>query len=140
MSHEIKTIKGPRKVIEQWLTDLRSGKYKQAKGQLKRTLPDGSSGYCCLGVLIETNTPDYCLLDDGVLPSGWWLDSQHLQFSNLTNQHIGLECKGDSTVPTVWYDERWVSVADLNDGERIAKSLSFSEIADLIENHVEYTD
>jgi hypothetical protein len=33
-----------------WLEALRSGKYKQGVGQLRRTKLNGSFEYCCLGV------------------------------------------------------------------------------------------
>lgn len=34
-----------------WVKALRSGKYKQIDGWLKKYLEDGSTGFCCLGVL-----------------------------------------------------------------------------------------
>lgn len=36
------------KIKQEWITALRSGKYKQTRGSLK-----DSEGYCCLGVLCE---------------------------------------------------------------------------------------
>jgi hypothetical protein len=39
--------------FEQWIKALRSGDYKQTRGTLKGELPDGGTGYCCLGVLAE---------------------------------------------------------------------------------------
>lgn len=52
----------------QWLAALRSGEYQQTRGTLKVTRTDGTSGYCCQGVLAEL---------DGVLSSdgqGWLVD------------------------------------------------------------------
>jgi len=43
-----KTIRMPKKLLAKWLKALRSGEYKQAKGQLYR--PE-TCGFCCLGVL-----------------------------------------------------------------------------------------
>lgn len=41
-------------LVRDWVADLRSGEYKQAKGVLCRLNPDGSVyGHCCLGVLQE---------------------------------------------------------------------------------------
>lgn len=37
---------------EKWITALRSGKYKQGKGQLRDNI-DGEYHYCCLGILCE---------------------------------------------------------------------------------------
>ena len=42
-----------KKIKNAWTKALRSGEYKQAKGCLKRHLPEGGVGYCCLGVLAE---------------------------------------------------------------------------------------
>ena len=36
--------------IKLWAEALESGEYKQGQGCLKRTLPDGTAEYCCLGV------------------------------------------------------------------------------------------
>ena len=37
-----------KEVKDKWVAALKSGKYKQGRGQL-----NGESGYCCLGVLTE---------------------------------------------------------------------------------------
>ena len=39
-------------IKDKWLKELRSGKHKQVKGTLVEQLPDGTLGYCCLGVLV----------------------------------------------------------------------------------------
>lgn len=39
-----------RKLKQKWIDALRSGKYKQGKGRMKRKRPDGYR-FCCLGVL-----------------------------------------------------------------------------------------
>lgn len=44
-----KIFKLPKGFAEKWLTDLRSGKFKQAKGSLFN-----GEGYCCLGVACIT--------------------------------------------------------------------------------------
>lgn len=51
-----------RKVKRRWLTALRSGKYKQARGRLVRPTKKGGVGYCCLGVLCD------------ISKAGWWED------------------------------------------------------------------
>jgi hypothetical protein len=37
--------------FENWLADLRSGEYEQAKGKLCEIREDGSMAFCCLGLL-----------------------------------------------------------------------------------------
>lgn len=77
-----------KQVKAAWLKDLRSGKYRQAQGQLKTT-ESGRAKHCCLGVLCETyvNTvakpqgkwqkdgTDYCFGDMADIPPasvlGW---------------------------------------------------------------------
>jgi len=41
------------KNAQKWVKALRSGKYKQATGQLKRQDDGGSTTFCCLGVACE---------------------------------------------------------------------------------------
>lgn len=38
---------------KEWLEALRSEDYNQTKGTLKGEIPNGGTGYCCLGVLAE---------------------------------------------------------------------------------------
>ena len=40
-------------VKSKWVTALRSGKYKQGTGQLALENGDGSTAFCCLGVLCD---------------------------------------------------------------------------------------
>ena len=42
------------KIKAKWMTALRSGDYKQAKGQLKE-----SDKFCCMGVLIDIQDQEY---------------------------------------------------------------------------------
>ena len=42
-----------KSVMKQWVKALRSGKYKQTRGQLR-----GKRGYCCLGVLCDVYDAD----------------------------------------------------------------------------------
>lgn len=40
-------------IMRQWSAALRSGEFEQSRGNLAYTSPDGSTQYCCLGVLCE---------------------------------------------------------------------------------------
>ena len=65
-----------KEIAEQWVAELRSGKYKQAKGQLRTK----TNSFCCLGVLCnmhaeahpsiaanQTDPTEY-MGNDGLLP------------------------------------------------------------------------
>lgn len=41
--------------IKTWVEALESGKYQQTESTLKRTLEDGSLGFCCLGVYMDVH-------------------------------------------------------------------------------------
>ncbi len=95
-----------------WLKRLRSGKYKQGRGVLKR-----NDEYCCLGVLAE-------LLRLPEAPSSRG-DDGVVEFEGrrtyLRHKHL---CSDTQTY-----------LVELNDDE----CLAFSEIADWIEENVECT-
>lgn len=40
-------------IKQKWVAALRSGKYVQGKGTLKRNNEDGTAKYCCLGVICQ---------------------------------------------------------------------------------------
>jgi hypothetical protein len=52
-----KKFKLPKNVKAKWVKALRSGKYEQTQGRLKRDCPDAvyPAGFCCLGVAVECN-------------------------------------------------------------------------------------
>ena len=68
----MKHIKLTKKMKKEWLVALRSGKYKQCKGQLHN-----GEGFCCLGVLL-----DACVL-------GYWVAA--------TNKELELASDGLAT-------------------------------------------
>ena len=45
-------------IKRRWLEALRSGKYAQNKGSLRQARPDGTFGFCCLGVLCDVVMPE----------------------------------------------------------------------------------
>lgn len=74
------TIRMPKELLTKWLAALRSGKYKQALGLLKR-----DEGYCCLGVLqMETDGQvEVTRLSNGVwasrgLPTPDWYKNHNI--------------------------------------------------------------
>lgn len=114
-----------KEIKAKWIQALRSGKYKQAIGSLRK--PDG---FCCLGVLCdlhskETGNP---WEDDGRCYDG----DRHL-LSAAVLQWAGL--KKQSNVnghPQILGD----GIAHFNDGTRNKPQLAFPAIADLIEQHL----
>jgi len=43
-----------KEIADEWVKELRSGKFKQGRGKLKR-----DDSYCCLGVLCEISKQEY---------------------------------------------------------------------------------
>lgn len=100
--------------IKVWVSELRSGKYKQIKGWL-----NACGGYCCFGVACKTLIPEPLLIMskysdtiNGAYPSDQphapkWLKEINLDFIEKTSQ----------------------SLSHINDNT----DFTFDEIADLIE-------
>jgi hypothetical protein len=108
-----------KKLKQQWVAALRSGKYRQAKEYLH--VP--TFGYCCLGVLCD-------IVDDTK-----WVDW------NNTRYNFGDRSK--CTYPTLdWLDR--IGLLD-NDAEHLTilndiRNKTFSEIADWIETNIKETN
>lgn len=114
-----KKKKGLSKPVKLWLAALRSGKYKQTKGQLKN-----SEGHCCLGVASELAIQQGIVKkfrhsDTGLMPKvKKWLgiNSEYGEFNKAILKN------GD------FFD----SLAGLNDN-----GTSFKKIAQIIERQPE---
>lgn len=141
-----------RQAKELWLKALRSGEYGQAETKLCKINPDGSRGYCCLGVLTEVAIEGgfvemerrshyqvaeaeytvYVNPGDEDPDGGFyaytpdavaeWAD---LPASNPTVKHVMVNDWGNEA-------EYTDSLADLNDDV----GLNFEQIADLIEEQL----
>lgn len=118
----MKHIRMTRAMAEKWLRDLRSGEYKQGH----HFLQDRNGGYCCLGVL-QMGISGY-IEGDGIplaLPTIDWLNKQGIEF--LTGE-------GEpASVPYCTLEANHFS--HLNDTGH-----SFQEIANLLQDEIEYTD
>ena len=124
-------------VKKQWVEALRSGKYEQGIGVLRRH-NDGEDQYCCLGVLCDLYTKAFPkavgrwddVVEDGVVPFRFsdtdgmdhW---QHEVLTPAVREWAGLET-GD---PILTFADDRFCVSTLNDDER----LDFNSIANLIE-------
>lgn len=117
-----------RQIAMKWVEALRSGEYKQGKGNLKQ---DGN--FCCLGVLCD------------ISKQGEW---ESVKVNGSLNLIRGYYDGFTSYLPTsvekwagisssngLFLDEKnWeTSLSSLND-----KGHSFEEIADIIEKHWEH--
>lgn len=115
-----------------WVTALRSGDYKQAKNRLKVDKPDGSFGYCCLGVLCDI--AEKAGVGETIRHGGFWTYGQSLDQSwsslpDYVQDWAGLQTH-DPKVPepgTGWA----TGLSTLND-----VGTSFDTIAQLIEDHL----
>lgn len=112
-------------VKAQWVAALRSGEYNKGRGNLRAEYPDSPDPiqYCCLGVLCELSPVDG--LTTGYVTE-WDTHSTYLPPS--VQQWAGL----DMSNPTLPYDEREWTLADIND----RTDTTFDEIANLIEAHL----
>lgn len=129
---EKKVFKLDPKVKEQWVAELRSGKYKQGKGNLRK-----GDRYCCLGVLcehvlhLESSEPEEsgCYYFRG--PNGH--DSAAVIPDNAAGRDF--EAGGPLNTPINVYiaeegrNREIVSLWELND----VAGWNFNQIADVIE-------
>ncbi len=129
MSTQIKQGKIPAKIGEKWLKALRSGKYNQSTSFLYT-----SNGWCCLGVLGHV-----CGIPKDRLYEGYWLMdlSDKPDFSpstgyKLTNEDIKLIPQ--DFVGSDLENKLIALLSGMND----KKKYSFQEIADWIEENIEF--
>lgn len=117
----------PAEMKAKWVEALRSGKYKQGKGNLE--VDTVVPSYCCLGVLQKVVTGT---CEPYPAPSAEWYGMNHIELSDdpshpNDNQERTLMCMNDGTNN----DE------GSNQEER---EYTFKEIADWIEENIEVTD
>jgi len=103
------------RIKNKWVKALRSGEYKQCKGQLKR-----NGKFCCLGVLSEISKLDYMKISGG-------LNYRVVAWADM-NSYLGRIQMYDA-------DFGYISLSKLNDyGIGVDHDpFTFDEIADVIE-------
>ena len=109
------------RLVNKWVDALRSGEYKQGKGQLKTSEEDGATKHCCLGVAKEVFNLEEA--DGGSLRGSY--------------EKLGLNfAHGDLIIPGCSID---IELVVLNDSyhfdaydQRVSEPLTFDEIADVI--------
>jgi len=124
-------IKMPKELKQRWVDALRSGKYKQAQGALKK---DG--GYCCLGVLqmVVDGEVEMDLREDrygedyaasACLPSEEWCQKNKIEHDKWEIHEVVEDSYGN--------EDDYYDLPSLND----ESCLSFKDIAGIIEEQVE---
>lgn len=114
-----------KEIADMWVAALRSGDYKQGKGVLGRTLPDGSEEYCCLGVLC-----DLAVLETTDMVSVTEASTGIKRFNYQTETLPVLVQKWAKIATPAGRIPFMASLAEMNDA-----GTPFTEIADLIEKH-----
>lgn len=106
---------------KKWVAALRSGKYQQVKGALRR-----SEGYCCLGVACDVYRKE--------TRKGRWLKGNHGNFIFMrTSQVLPLAIQEWlGLTDELGYVDEDRALTELNDN-----GSTFAEIADLIESEPE---
>lgn len=126
-------IKMLKRDADRWLEALRSGQYKQGAGRLQKDSDKGTS-YCCLGVLelvVAGEVEFYEGAWEGeewgsyFVPSEEFLQKHRIVFYDKENH--------PANIPYLSSIEDYASNA--ND-----RGLSFKELADAIEQEIEYLD
>ncbi len=65
-------------IMKKWVAALRSGDYKQGKGQLRKEV-DGVNSFCCLGVLCNLHAMEHPEIAKNELsPRSYLGDSEYL--------------------------------------------------------------
>lgn len=101
-----------------WIEALRSGKYPQAQGRLRKPL-SGVEGYCCLGVACDLYREDH--------PGSEWTPGGTFRASAYGPE------ESSSLLDPV---QRWLGISNLLENELIGMNddgASFEEIAAFIE-------
>lgn len=108
-----------------WVKALRSGKYKQGVGKLKRRY-EGQICHCCLGVLCEITQhefPDMIEVMDNTILTGIKYDDRDIRLHHELESSLRRAFGIDESV--------MIQLIEMNDDER----LNFKEIAEWIEEN-----
>lgn len=116
-----------KEIATLWVNALRSGKYQQVTGKLKR-----HGGYCCLGVLCELSEQGE-FIDMGEMKDCYVLPNGNIGSTNLPNDIV--EWAGMSSIVGAIhpdYPSGITTLSAMNDDGSY-----FAEIADVIEQNWE---
>lgn len=133
MWEEGKTIIMKKEMLERWLSDLRSGKFRQAAGALyvsveKAAARGVNSGFCCLGVLCSQFAPPEQLRALS-LPLMEWFEEQGIKMRDYDDDFSDTVREAANTAWAYTIGGNKKSLDELND----ALKWNFKKIADQIE-------
>lgn len=103
---------------KKWVKALKSGKYKRAKGWLRRTDEKGAASYCCLGLACELYrqaTGDGEWTKDNLFKSGRTKEEAGLP--RRVRKWLGLKDKVDDGLVGLPHKHRFSSLAHVNDAK-----------------------
>lgn len=146
-SEKSKLFKLPKPFAIKWLKALRSGKYTQTDGQLLNSSDNkptfANSGFCCLGVaghlcgykMIELAGAGFLLTElfSGVPSELQGDSSNNTMVRILSSLNDGIKASDKATYIESGYIFREVDV-----NEKGLLQLTFSQIADFIEDNTEF--
>ena len=113
-----------KEIADRWIKALRSGKYPQIQGKLRK-----EEGFCCLGVLCDIHDNKQWGDDLG----GFSYLSNSGVIPEKVRKWAGMKSRDGSHLPRMGYPERRNrNLSGLNDNGR-----TFEQIADVIEEHWE---
>ena len=113
-------------IADKWVKALRSGKYKQAVGDLQNEV-----GYCCLGVLCDLGKKEGV---DVPMTSSSALGDERISGDELDDQPAVMEWSGiESSCGKVIVGNITDMLTSLNDSDKY----TFDQLADVIEKEWE---
>lgn len=120
---EVRMVEAPddldKELVRSWVYALRSGRYNQCRATMSATQPDGTTAYCCLGVLSAVAVGDFA-------PAGKY---PHPGVAKLLGFNYDRESFVRFRINDPHELQDGYDIARLNDKEE----WSFNQIADLIE-------
>ena len=115
------------KIRADWIAALRSGDYEQGKGQLRETADDGTTTFCCLGVLCNLHAiANPKIAAKELNTEAYFFNSGYL--SPVVEAWAGIDGNGGEYGPRDLFGTR--SLANDNDNGK-----SFKQIALIIERN-----
>lgn len=112
-----------KRIKKLWVDALRSGEYRQARGQLRSK----QNGFCCLGVLCNIHAQEHPEIAAKQMSSNYM--GQNAILPIAVREWAGLKTSDPLVKYSNKHGEKRTNLADLNDNKRF----NFEKIADAID-------